>query len=86
MGKSAKLHKRVKKIASSSSGGTAPTSTSAQGHAQTAKKRATLKEKGKRPNQRQDGPVLGGADYVSLMMGGRRKATEEARKLPQNTS
>ncbi|KIK01878.1 hypothetical protein K443DRAFT_97802 [Laccaria amethystina LaAM-08-1] len=83
MGKSAKLHKRVKKTASSSIGGTAP---SAQGHAQTAKKRATLKEKGKRPSQRQDGPVLGGADYVSLMMGGRRKASEEARKLPQNTS
>jgi hypothetical protein len=26
--------------------------------------------------------VLGGADYVTLMMGGRRKAREEAMKLP----
>ena len=31
-----------------------------------------------------DGRVLGGADYVELMMGGRRKAKEEAMKLPRD--
>lgn len=31
-----------------------------------------------------EGPVLGGADYVTLMMGGRRKAREEAIKLPED--
>lgn len=30
--------------------------------------------------------VLGGADYVSLMMGSRRKAREEAGKLPREKS
>ena len=30
----------------------------------------------------QEGHVLGGADYVELMMGSRRKAREEAKKLP----
>lgn len=30
------------------------------------------------------GPVLGGADYVSLMMGGRRKARDEAERLPRS--
>lgn len=41
----------------------------------TTKKRGTgtLKSKG----------VLGGADYVTLLMGGRRKADEEAKKLLQ---
>jgi len=28
--------------------------------------------------------LLGGADYVSLMMGGRRKAREETKKLPND--
>ena len=37
--------------------------------------------KGKREG---DGPVLGGADYVELMLGGRRKAAAEAAKLPQD--
>jgi hypothetical protein len=30
------------------------------------------------------GGLLGGADYVALMMGGRRKAREEAKKLPKD--
>jgi len=28
--------------------------------------------------------VLGGADYVSMMMGGRKKARQEAAKLPSD--
>ena len=28
--------------------------------------------------------MLGGADYVSLLLGGRRKAQEEAEKLPRD--
>ena len=29
-----------------------------------------------------EGPVLGGADYVGAMFGGRKKAREEAEKMP----
>jgi hypothetical protein len=31
------------------------------------------------------GHVLGGADYVDLMMGSRRREREEAMKLPRDT-
>jgi len=30
------------------------------------------------------GHVLGGADYVDILMGGRRRAREEAQKLPRD--
>ncbi|KAH7920484.1 hypothetical protein BV22DRAFT_1073879 [Leucogyrophana mollusca] len=60
---------------------------------QAAKKRTILKGKAKsKSSARQDqdagsgGHVLGGADYVTLLMGGRKKAAEEARKLPKDTS
>ncbi|KAJ3503026.1 hypothetical protein NLJ89_g8617 [Agrocybe chaxingu] len=86
MGKSAKLHKRVpKKLKSSSSAPSNPstTTTSSQTHAaQAAKKRSTLKGQTSRISSG-DG-LLGGADYVSLLMGGRRKARQEAQKLPQD--
>ena len=48
-----------------------------------AKKRATLKDKTRKQLPSTADGVLGGADYVALMMGGRRKAREEAQKLPQ---
>ena len=51
------------------------------------KKRAGLKDKAKASARRRDddsGPVLGGADYVELMLGGRRKAAAEAAKLPKD--
>jgi hypothetical protein len=46
-----------------------------------ARRKANLKSKAasRKPS---DGPVLGGADYVTIAMGGRRKAREEATKLP----
>lgn len=55
---------------------------------QSAKKRAKLKGKAistTAPGTSSDPSkgVLGDADYVSLLMGGRRKAKEEALKLPQ---
>ena len=55
-----------------------------------AKKRADLrskvKNKGKSEAKGSDGGyVLGGADYVTLMMGGRRRAAEEALKLPKDS-
>ncbi|KAI6129966.1 hypothetical protein EV401DRAFT_1851914 [Pisolithus croceorrhizus] len=47
----------------------------------------TAKNKGKSATKGADGGhVLGGADYVTLMMGGRRKAAEEALKLPPKDS
>ncbi|KAF9221588.1 hypothetical protein BS17DRAFT_757567 [Gyrodon lividus] len=97
MGRSAKFHKRVKKTASSSNAQSRPavpesrTKTSAAvGNAsssvQSAKKRSDLKSKVKaRPGTKsvEGEHVLGGADYVTLLLGGRRKAAEEALKLPK---
>jgi len=51
---------------------------------QAAEKRATLKEKigkDKAAHASSSKGVLGDVDYVTLMMGGRRKAKEEAEKL-----
>lgn len=48
---------------------------------QSAKKRAGLKSKAKARPGAQGESVLGGADYVTLLLGGRRKAAEEALKL-----
>ncbi|KAG6377139.1 hypothetical protein JVT61DRAFT_1191 [Boletus reticuloceps] len=76
MGKSAKLHKRKKTTSSS-----APQPKSIAPSVQSAKKRADLKSKAKGRSSSK-GDVLGGADYVTLMLGGRRKAADEALKLP----
>jgi hypothetical protein len=52
-----------------------------------AKKRTQLKEKAKtkgaakRTSGLKDGYVLGGADYVEMMSGSRKRAREEAEKL-----
>jgi len=43
-----------------------------------------MKQKAASKGGSSDGPVLGGADYVTLLTGGRRKAKEEATKLPAN--
>ncbi|KAF8158175.1 hypothetical protein B0H34DRAFT_797591 [Crassisporium funariophilum] len=90
MGKSAKVHKRVsKKLKSASTPSNSNTpSASSRSQVQTAKKRASLKEKTSKDNGSASSGkgVLGGADYVSLLMGGRRKAREEAGKLPQEDS
>ena len=52
---------------------------------QAAKKRAALKGKKGESEAEAGKGLLGGADYVSLMMGGRRKAREEGRKLHGQT-
>lgn len=49
---------------------------------QEQKKKANLKSKATKRKEG-DGPILGGADYVSLMMGSRKKARQEAAKLPK---
>ncbi|KAJ6525234.1 hypothetical protein DFH09DRAFT_1188634, partial [Mycena vulgaris] len=85
--KSAKLHKRPKNLKKTTTGasasGAAAVVGGAQAQAQSAKKKAGLKAKTGRGAAPTEGHVLGGADYVSLM-GGRRKAREEAAKLPRN--
>ena len=48
------------------------------------KDKAKAKATARRREGERDGPVLGGADYVELMLGGRRKAAAEAAKLPQD--
>ncbi|KAG9315737.1 hypothetical protein JVU11DRAFT_3384 [Chiua virens] len=77
MGRSAKLHKRVKKTQTTQPKPAAPSPPSANIHS--AKKRAGLKGRAK---TRSGAHVLGGADYVTLLMSGRRKAAGEALKLP----
>lgn len=70
-----------KKLKSSSQ--SSSQSTSAQNHAQNAQKKASRKNlAAKAKGGKSEGPILGGADYVTLMMSGRRKAQEEAIKLP----
>ncbi|KZT27369.1 hypothetical protein NEOLEDRAFT_1176793 [Neolentinus lepideus HHB14362 ss-1] len=82
MGRSAKLHKRVdKKRARQAKSTTSKPDPAAV--AASSSRKANLKGKtGKRNNN--EGHVLGGADYVDLMMGGRRRARAEAAKLPQD--
>jgi hypothetical protein len=57
-------------------------------HSQSApseqKKKSGLKAKAYKRKPDAEGHVLGGADYVELMMGSRRKAREEAAKLPKD--
>ncbi|KAI0284031.1 hypothetical protein BGY98DRAFT_950076, partial [Russula aff. rugulosa BPL654] len=48
-------------------------------------KRAKLRSAGSSTGGHGHGPVLGGADYVDIMMGSRRRAREEALKLPRDT-
>ncbi|KAG2151336.1 hypothetical protein DEU56DRAFT_777363 [Suillus clintonianus] len=95
MGRNAKLHKRIKKktpVSSAphpSSAGSLSTASAhaVSSHVQAAKKRADLKSKSKpKPSSSKatGDHVLGGADYVTLLMGGRKKAAEEALKLPKD--
>ncbi|KAG1774874.1 hypothetical protein EV702DRAFT_1121591 [Suillus placidus] len=99
MGRNAKLHKRIKKKTSASSA-SHPSSGSLTGnavntssvhvvssHVQAARRRADLKSKSKSKPSSSKGTgehILGGADYVTLLMGGRKKAAEEALKLPKS--
>ncbi|KAG8697337.1 hypothetical protein FRC09_007932 [Ceratobasidium sp. 395] len=84
MGKSAKLHKRKGKTTSSlatqSKSQTNPSTSQPQANKVTESKKKAQKPKAG-PKTR-EGHVLGGADYVTLMMGGRAKARQEALKLP----
>ncbi|KAH7885239.1 hypothetical protein F5I97DRAFT_1956354 [Phlebopus sp. FC_14] len=97
MGRSAKVHKRKKTFSSnvqvkptapeSKSKSSAATASAAKSLSiDSAKKRADLKSKvkAKSGSKGAEGAhVLGGADYVTLLSGGRRKAAEEALKLPR---
>ncbi|KAF8073878.1 hypothetical protein FPV67DRAFT_1666626 [Lyophyllum atratum] len=86
MGKSAKLHKRVKKVKSGAGSSAAVAPAGSTSHVvQAAKKRSTLQGKAAKTasGSSKDG-LLGGADYVDLMMGSRKKAKQEAKKLPSS--
>ncbi|PFH53368.1 hypothetical protein AMATHDRAFT_137999 [Amanita thiersii Skay4041] len=92
MGKSAKYHKRIpKKLKFTdhpphpTTTSTTPLTSSSPKKVQNAKKRTDLKAKASKfKSSNLDGGLLGGADYVALLMGGRRKAQEEAQKLPHD--
>ncbi|KAG8712067.1 hypothetical protein FRC08_015077 [Ceratobasidium sp. 394] len=87
MGKSAKLHKRKGKTTSSfaaqTQSQTNPSVSQPQADkASDSKKKAEKsKLKPKTKSTRREGHILEGADYVTLMMGGRAKARQEL-KLP----
>lgn len=49
------------------------------------KKNAGLRAKAARHKGSSEGPVLGGADYVELLMGSRKRAKAEAAKLPKDS-
>ena len=82
--------RQPKKTASNSTAGsTATHAPSAKPAASTPtpqeqKKRVSLKAKASKRRKDAEGPVLGGADYVELMLGGRKKAMAEAAKLPRD--
>ncbi|KDQ62669.1 hypothetical protein JAAARDRAFT_467694 [Jaapia argillacea MUCL 33604] len=88
MGRSAKFHKRVDRKKTQSTPTLSKTGASTQVEQHTAvvssKKKAGLKGKAEK-RKGGEGHVLGGADYVSLMMGGRRKVKEEAAKLTKES-
>ncbi|KAG9118790.1 hypothetical protein FRC07_006520 [Ceratobasidium sp. 392] len=84
MGKSAKLHKRKGKTTSSFSTHSKSQSNPSASQTQTNKVADSKKkaQKSKPSAKPREGHVLGGADYVTLMTGGRTKARQEALKLP----
>ncbi|KAI0795265.1 hypothetical protein BC629DRAFT_314322 [Irpex lacteus] len=84
MGRNAKFLKKVKKSTTSQSGSTSSQKPSASQPVAEQRRKAGLKAKAYKRKPGSDGHVLGGADYVSLMMGSRRKAKEEAAKLPKD--
>lgn len=89
MGRNAKVHKRIKKKTAASSGSLTGSNanTLVSSQVQATRRRADLKSKSKsKPSSSKTTGehVLGGADYVTLLMGGRKKAAEEALKLPKD--
>ncbi|KAF9556731.1 hypothetical protein CPC08DRAFT_725544 [Agrocybe pediades] len=86
MGKSAKLHKRVPKKVKSSTSSSANQNTSAaasssRNQVEQAKKKSKAKSKGSSTSEK---GVLGGADYLAILHGSRKRAMEEAKKLPRD--
>ncbi|KAI0087053.1 hypothetical protein BDY19DRAFT_995472 [Irpex rosettiformis] len=88
MGRNAKFLKKVKKTTASqhSSTSTSQKPSASQPVVPIAeqKKKAGLKAKAYKRKPGSTGHVLGGADYVELMMGSRRNAMKEAAKLPKD--
>ncbi|CAL1712481.1 unnamed protein product [Somion occarium] len=82
MGRSAKVAKKYKK-STLLAGTQQHNKPSASAAPQEQKKRTNLKSKATKRKEG-DGHVLGGADYVELLTGSRRKAREEAAKLPKD--
>jgi len=83
MGKNAKVHKRLKKKTASHTVSGPSAISNSHPRVQAAKQKAGLKYKTKnRGAGNEEGGLLGGVDYVSMMMGGRRKAKQEAAKMP----
>ncbi|KIP09695.1 hypothetical protein PHLGIDRAFT_86299 [Phlebiopsis gigantea 11061_1 CR5-6] len=82
MGRSAKFLKRAKKLATSS--GQREQKPTAVAVVSEQKKKASLKAKAAKRKGPSEGHVLGGADYVELLMGSRKKAREESTKLPKS--
>ncbi|KAF9533095.1 hypothetical protein CPB83DRAFT_903083 [Crepidotus variabilis] len=89
MGKSAKTHKKLPKKTRSITAPNHPISTApSNAKAQSAQERSRIKSKAnssvKTSKPDPSKGLLGGADYVSILMDGRRKARAEAQKAPQD--
>ncbi|EPT02645.1 hypothetical protein FOMPIDRAFT_1118052 [Fomitopsis schrenkii] len=88
MGRSAKYHKKPATSTSTATSARAHTPTSKPAAStptpQEQKKRVGLKVKAGKRRKDAEGPILGGADYVELMFGGRKRAMAEAAKLPRD--
>lgn len=85
----ASIHPSQKKTASGASLTTPPSKPTPVVEASAAKKKASTRNKGRvkrprPPGAGESGPVLGGADYVDMLLGSRRREREEAQKLPRD--
>jgi hypothetical protein len=83
------IHSSQRKTASGASPTTPPSKPTPVAVASAANKKASTRTKGrvKRPRPSgpgESGPVLGGADYVDMLLGSRRRGREEAQKLPRD--
>ncbi|KAF8270829.1 hypothetical protein EI94DRAFT_704071 [Lactarius quietus] len=80
-------HSSQRKIVSGASLTTPSSKPAPVAQASAAKKKAS-KGRAKRPRPSGtggSGPVLGGADYVDILLGSRRREREEAQKLPRDS-
>lgn len=81
---SAKKRANLKDKAIMKTSSTTPAKSSTPTSAAHSRSQTANGVKKRKPGDGGEGHILGGADYLTLMMGSRRKAKEEAMKLPMD--